>query len=149
MAITRMSVVGAAAVMLTATVGVGFAATTASGSSAGQAERVVAQCRGQAATIVGTSGADEIEGTNGRDVIAGLAGNDDIEARGGNDLVCAGAGADDAEGKGGADRIFGNRGNDKLEGDRGNDRLVGGPGFDKAEGDAGNDVCLAEVTQRC
>jgi Ca2+-binding RTX toxin-like protein len=64
------------------------------------------ECRGVAATIVGTNGADEIEGTRKRDVIVALAGNDEIDGNGGNDLICAGAGRDDVDGGSGNDRIY-------------------------------------------
>ncbi len=46
-------------------------------------------CHGLTATIVGTSGADELNGTSGRDVIVGLGGNDEIDGNGGNDVICA------------------------------------------------------------
>lgn len=88
-------------------------------------------CAGRTATIVGTAGANEIDGTAGPDVIVGRGGNDDIEGHGGNDVIC------------------GNRGNDDLEGDRGNDRLYGGLGYDEAEGGAGGDVCRAEEVEGC
>lgn len=129
MASTRIFMVGGAAgVLLAASLGVAGAA--ASGHSNGS-ELQQRMCRGQAATIVGTSGANEIHGTAHRDVILGLGGNDDIEARGGNDLVCGG------------------RGNDDMEGNRGNDRLIGNRGFDEAEGGPGNDLCRAEQQQSC
>jgi Ca2+-binding RTX toxin-like protein len=59
------------------------------------AQAAAPTCRGFAATIVGTSGSDEINGTNGRDVIVGLGGHDEIDGRGGNDVICAGAGNDE------------------------------------------------------
>lgn len=83
-------------------------------------------CRGQTATIVGDSRSNDIEGTNGRDVIVGRGGNDEIDGNGGPDLICGG------------------RGNDELSGDTGDDRLYGGLGFDEADGDEGVDVCRAE-----
>jgi Ca2+-binding RTX toxin-like protein len=88
-------------------------------------------CRGLTATIVGTAGADDIDGTSGADVIVGRAGADDIEGHRGRDVIC------------------GNRGNDDLEGQRGNDRLYGGRGHDEAEGGRGADVCRAEETESC
>lgn len=98
------------------------------------------RCRGQAATIVGTLGEDDLRGTNGRDVIVGLAGNDRIDAGSGDDLVCGGDGRDRIRGGTGDDRLFGqlngfraDRGGgmwygDTLEGGPGDDLLV--PGFD-------------------
>ncbi|MGH2950513.1 MAG: PQQ-dependent sugar dehydrogenase, partial [Solirubrobacterales bacterium] len=52
-----------------------------------------AQCRGEAATIVATAGA-ETSGTDGRDVVVGSAGDDAIATGAGDDLVCAGGGPD-------------------------------------------------------
>ena len=110
-------------------------------TSGNAAEAGLAKCRGATATIVGTAGADELDGTAGRDVIVGRGGNDDIEGKRGNDLICGGGGNDDIEGDAGKDRIFGGRGSDDLEGDRGDDFLHGGRGNDEGDGGAGNDVC--------
>jgi hypothetical protein len=107
-------------------------------------------CRGAAATIVGTSGPDKIEGTAGRDVIVARGGADDVEGRGGNDLICAGDGNDHVEGDAGNDRILGGRGNDDLEGKSGADVLNGGRGFDKGQGGLGADTCVnVERPQSC
>jgi Ca2+-binding RTX toxin-like protein len=89
------------------------------------------RCKSVRATIVGTGGSNEIEGTPGRDVIAGRGGHDDIDGESDRDLDCGG------------------RGNDELNGDTGRDRLYGGKGFDEAVGDEGNDVCRAEVKESC
>ena len=85
---------------------------------------VTPQCQGRAATIVGTAGANEINGTSGKDVIVAGGGADDVEGRGGRDLICGGGG------------------NDELEGDAGNDFLNGGTGNDELEGGPGDDVCV-------
>jgi uncharacterized repeat protein (TIGR01451 family) len=116
-----------------------------------------ATCRGIAATIIGTAGADNLLGTGGRDVIVGLGGNDTIAALAGRDLVCAGGGddyvgagsaadrifggggKDRLVGRGGADGLKGNAGNDVLNGNRGSDRLRGGRGFDVCSGGPGLD----------
>jgi Ca2+-binding RTX toxin-like protein len=78
------------------------------------------RCFGEPATIVGTSGADFIVGTDRRDVIAAGGGADRIFGRDRADLICAGGGADIVRGGDGIDLIFGNKGDD---------RLIGGPGF--------------------
>ena len=106
---------------------------------------VVAMCKGQPATVVGTSGNDTLTGTGARDVIAGLGGNDRISALGGNDLVCAGGGKDRANGGGGKDRLLGQGANDRLRGAAGNDRLVGGGGRDRCNGGSGTDKGNCEV----
>src|SRR5262245_56430973 len=51
-------------------------------------------CRGETATIVGTSGNDVLVGTRGVDVISGLGGDDQITSLQGADLICAGRGND-------------------------------------------------------
>ena len=125
--------------------GVTFASLIAGGYTAGTAGQAEAggqaRCKGVAATIVGTAGGDDIDGTRGRDVIVGRGGSDDIEGKGGNDLICGGKGGDDIEGDSGNDKIYGGRGNDELEGDRGRDLLHGGPGFDEGDGGPGSDRC--------
>jgi uncharacterized repeat protein (TIGR01451 family) len=108
-------------------------------------------CRGVAATIIGTGGADVLLGTPGPDVIAALGGNDRIVSRAGRDLVCAGGGADyigagtaaDRVFAGaGADRLLGRGGPDLLKGSGGNDVLKGGGGADRLRGGRGFDRCL-------
>ena len=115
-------------------------------------------CAGVTATIIGTSGIDQLEGTAGRDVVAAFGGADQISTLSGRDLVCAGrgndfvlAGADNDRvlggpgsdrvvGRGGSDLLKGNTGNDTLKGSRGNDRLFGGFGSDLCRGGAGADL---------
>jgi uncharacterized delta-60 repeat protein len=106
------------------------------------------KCDGRTATIVGTAGADHLNGTKKADVIVGLGGNDTIKGLAGNDLICAGAGADKVYGgagvdqvfgEGGSDQIFGGPGADKLLGQAGADALVGGPGDDHEVGGPGKD----------
>ena len=94
---------------LTALAVIGAGAGTAL-MSAGPAQAASYTCNGYRATIVGTNGHNEIEGTSGRDVIVGLAGNDDIDGNGGNDVICAGSGHDE---------IDGGTGNDWLDGESG------------------------------
>jgi len=110
-----------------ATLGAGVGLTLV---SSGTAQAAPPTCHGYTATIVGTSGNDEIEGTSGRDVIVGLAGNDDIDGNGGNDVICAGDGHDEVDGGSGNDWISGGTGKDRLEGGSGKDKLSGGKGSD-------------------
>ena len=115
-------------------------------------------CNGVAATIVGSSGSDDIEGTSGRDVIATLGGDDKIRGEGGNDLICGGPGNDDIRGDAGNDVVFGGDGNDIIRGETGNDRMNGGAGNDNIRGDEGTDMtnggtgfddCRSETVVNC
>jgi Ca2+-binding RTX toxin-like protein len=96
--------------------------------------------REEIATIVGTSGDDNIVGTPNRDVIAGLGGNDRIIGLGGDDLICGGDGNDVILGGDGDDFILGGDGNDVILGEAGNDfTIFGGDGNDLLLGGADND----------
>jgi hypothetical protein len=72
-------------------------------------------------TIRGTTGDDELVGTEVRDVICARGGDDVIEGATGKDVVYAGPGAD---------RVLGRPGNDVLIGGAGADVLNGGGGVD-------------------
>jgi uncharacterized repeat protein (TIGR01451 family) len=96
-------------------------------------------CRGVAATVVGTPGADVLSGTSGPDVIVALGGNDTINSGAGRDLICAGAGNDFVSGGSAADRIFGAGGGDRLLGRGGPDVIKAGPGADLLKGGKGSD----------
>jgi uncharacterized protein len=96
-------------------------------------------CNGLEATIVGTTGNDVINGTNGDDVIVGLGGNDVINGGGGDDVICGGGGNDTLNGGNGNDTLLGGFGNDTLNGANGNDTLSGGGGNDTLNGGHGDD----------
>jgi uncharacterized repeat protein (TIGR01451 family) len=98
-----------------------------------------ATCRGFAATVVGTPGADHLTGTEGRDVIAALGGDDSVSSLSGSDLVCAGGGNDVVNAGAGADRVFGDGGRDRLLGRGGPDQLKGGGDGDVLRGNGGAD----------
>jgi RTX calcium-binding nonapeptide repeat (4 copies) len=89
------------------------------------------RCFGKPATIVGTSGKDQLLGSSQRDVIVGRGGNDLIVGRGGNDLLC---------GNGGKDEVFGVDDADDVSGGSGNDTVAGGVGGDQVKGDGGHDL---------
>ena len=99
-----------------------------------------ASCAGEAATVTGTNGNDDLVGTAGRDVIVAMDGDDTIRGLGGDDLICAGAGNDVVQGGAGNDRIFGHAGDDELVGQGGADTLVGNSGADKILGGPGRDT---------
>lgn len=63
------------------------------------------RCLGHKATIVGTSGRDDLTGTPRRDVIAALGGADRVRGLGGADLICGGPGKD---------KLFGGAGRDSI-----------------------------------
>ncbi|HWC12864.1 MAG TPA: hypothetical protein VG455_16770 [Acidimicrobiales bacterium] len=111
-----------------------------------------------AGQILGTAGDDVICGSPGADSIVGLGGNDVIYPGAGNDSVSAGEGDDIVFGDHGDDRIFGDAGNDTLFGDQENDQLSGGPGddivsgsegTDQVGGSDGTDECYAESVRGC
>lgn len=54
--------------------------------------------------VIGTDGADTLEGGGGRDLLLGLGGNDLLEGKGGSDILDGGAGADTLIGGAGNDR---------------------------------------------
>ena len=114
-------------------------------------------CYGFNATIIGTAGDDNIEGTRNREVILGLGGNDRIAAAGGNDIVCAGTGIDQVSGGTGNDILLGGEGvdvitaddgDDAVFGEVGDDTLDGGVGTDLVDGWVGRDRCLGGETLR-
>ena len=100
-----------------------------------------ATCDGRTATVVGTSGNDDLVGTPGPDVIAGLAGSDVVAGLGGDDVLCGGSGADWL--RGGEDR-------DVLDGGPDDDQLDGGPGPDAADevSPQGDVLAAIEVVRR-
>jgi Ca2+-binding RTX toxin-like protein len=111
------------------------------GSSSGAGPRM---CFDRKATIVGTSGTDNIYGTSRSDVIVGGRGDDQLHGLGGDDFLCGeggrdiltgGSGDDELSGGGGPDAIFGGSGDDVLDGEDGADQLHGGSGDDFMQGD--------------
>jgi Ca2+-binding RTX toxin-like protein len=67
-------------------------------------------------TIDGTSGPDDLVGTDKDDVIHASGGADYVSGLAGPDLLYAGAGNDTVVGREGNDRIYGNTGYDLLFG---------------------------------
>lgn len=112
---------------------------------------------GPGCTISGTTEDDELQGTEGRDVICTGRGDDFIEAMGGNDqiyagpgsdFVDAGLGADTVSAGSGADIVFGQEGPDDLSGGGGRDDIRGGLGRDRIAGGSGSDFCLSAIDDR-
>ena len=94
----------------------------------------VPECRGVAATIVGTDGPDTLHGTADRDVIVALGGADTVYGRDGRDLICGGDGADVLVGGPKGDLLVGGDGDDTLRGGLGRDALDDGAGDDVVNG---------------
>lgn len=123
-------------------------------------------CRGQQATITGTSGSDTLRGSTGDDVIQAGAGDDLIFGGGGHDIICGGAGDDmvsytDHPGdvtavlgdtslrtedliNGDVENLTGGPGDDRLIGNGAANELVGGRGEDVIKGGEGNDLLEGE-----
>jgi hypothetical protein len=99
------------------------------------------RCGRKRATVIGTAGNDQIEGTRKRDVIAARAGRDTIDGLRGRDIVCGGKGRDFLFGGKGRDRLAGQGGKDELFGGAKADRLKGGKRADLLVGGKGNDRC--------
>src|SRR5215216_6804524 len=71
-------------------------------------------------TIDGTSGPDDLVGTDKADVIHASGGEDYVSGLAAADVLYAGAGNDTVVGREGNDRIYGNAGTDMLFGNEGN-----------------------------
>jgi hypothetical protein len=74
-------------------------------------------------TIDGTSGPDDLVGTDQEDVIHASGGADYVSGLAAPDLLYAGAGDDTVVGRDGNDRIYGNAGTDTLYGNHENDTI--------------------------
>ena len=74
-------------------------------------------------TMDGTSGPDDLVGTDKDDVIHGSGGKDYISGLAAPDVLYGGAGNDTMVGRDGNDRINGNTGSDMLFGNHGNDTI--------------------------
>ncbi len=105
--------------------------------------------------LVGTPGADDIDGGGGNDIIVGGAPiaegwdtwgfytyGDWLSGEEGDDVIYGGAGYDNVDGGLGNDVLYGGDGGDRLFGHTGTDVLVGGAGNDDFFGDEGADVMI-------
>ncbi len=128
-------------VVLAVAMGLALAVTVVTGTPANAATHT---CGGVPATIVGSSGDDVIDGTDGVDVIVALAGRDVIRGHGGDDIICGGPGPDRIFGGEGHDTVWGNGGNDRIKADLGRDEIRGGNGNDVIAGQAGADVLYGD-----
>lgn len=85
------------------------------------------ECYGRPATIVGTEGADRLEGSFADDVIVALGGDDVVHGRGGGDWICGGSDQDALSGGPGDDHVYGQDGGDSIIEGFGDDVAVAGP----------------------
>ncbi|MDR2567650.1 MAG: VWA domain-containing protein, partial [Bifidobacteriaceae bacterium] len=95
--------------------------------------------------ICGGGGADTIKAGAGDDVIYGDAGGDTIHGGTGNDVILGGDGGDTIRGEDGQDVIHGEAGGDTVYGGADNDLIYGGDGGDTLWGDAGDDTIFGEA----
>lgn len=79
-------------------------------------------------------------GTGANELILGTSGANVLDGNLGNDCIVGGAGADDLRGGGGGDVMLGGPGGDIVRGSGGSDYLYGGPGTDTCIGNAGSDL---------
>ncbi len=93
--------------------------------------------------IVGTAGADTINGLDGEDTISGGSGADAIFGGEGNDIISGNVGLDTLLGQAGDDTINGDQNIDGIYGGSGNDQITGGDGNDIIYGGSGNDTINA------
>jgi len=97
----------------------------------------------------GTNGADNLVGSEFKDIVSALGGNDSVQGGWGIDEIHGGAGNDTLEGGRDIDELWGDEGDDVLDGDLFNDplhieggfitRFHGGPGNDTLYGSTGTD----------
>lgn len=80
---------------------------------------------------IGTSGADNLYGTDTPELIEGNGGNDTLYAGGGNDTLVGGFGNDYLWAESGDDLLLGGDGDDSLHGEYGNNIFEGGKGNDR------------------
>jgi Ca2+-binding RTX toxin-like protein len=84
--------------------------------------------------VLGTNGADRLEGGAGHEVVIGFGGGDLMKAGDGHDCVVGGSGGD---------RIDGGRGDDRVTGGSGADLLVDRNGVNAFDAGAGKDSVFA------
>jgi Ca2+-binding RTX toxin-like protein len=95
-----------------------------------------------------STGADNLTGTSGDDVIYALdsfGSSDTISVAYGNDTVFGQNGSDQISGGDGNDRLNGNAGTDTIAGGNGDDRLNGGAGLDRLTGNGGADTFVFDT----
>ncbi len=99
--------------------------------------------------LVGTEGADFLEGTALDDILWSLGGNDEIYGYAGNDTIEAGAGDDTIDGGDGDDVLNGGDGADLFIGSAGSDTIDGGGGTNAVlyYADSEDDYTITAITE--
>lgn len=131
------AVIGVAALIAASLVSIPAGAAT---TDSQVPQRAAPTCKGRVATIVGTSGNDDLRGTSGADVVLALGGDDTVRTKGGRDRVCAGGGDDMVISGGGNDIVVGGAGSDIVIAGGGDDYMSGGGGLDGLLGMSGDDA---------
>lgn len=90
--------------------------------------------------IVGTGGADALDGGDGDDQVGGYSGEDDLNGGAGADVIWAMGGADFVDGQSGDDELHGGGAEDSIFGGTGADNLFGHMGSDLLSGELGDDI---------
>ena len=98
--------------------------------------------------VVGTEGADTINGTGASEVIRALGGDDIVFGNGGNDVIYGGDGADRIQGGAGRNIIFAGAGNDFTGGDavQGVHTIDGGTGADWYVANSAGETVRVDLT---
>jgi len=89
--------------------------------------------------------ADDINGSNGDDLIRGDDGDDTLFGAAGNDVLAGNYDKDRLSGGMGNDELFGGADNDSLNGDEGEDFVDGGYGRDSVRGGDGDDLLFGRA----
>lgn len=92
-----------------------------------------------------TTGAYNLYGYGGNDILNGNFKDDSIWGGNGNDTLTGGADKDTLFGDAGDDVISGDAGNDSIQGGDGNDTLTGGLDNDSLDGGAGDDFLSGDA----
>jgi hypothetical protein len=93
----------------------------------------------------GTSGDDNINGSNSADdVIDGGAGDDHLKGMKGDDTLFGNSGDDHLQGGQGSDTLYGGTGSDHIQGQQDDDIAYGGSGDDAIDGGGGADTLYGD-----
>ena len=95
--------------------------------------------------LVCHEGQENLDGTNGNDLILGGLCHSPVRGRGGDDTIYGGQGEDNLQGNRGDDYLYGELGDDTIHGGQDNDTIYGGEGEDSLQGNQGEDYLDGEL----